>query len=354
MPLALLTATLALRAATTRTFLILNPAPGLFQPGKTNTVELKPIDTGVNWTEAVPSWNIEKPENAILTVEARLVYPDHATKYYSFGTWTYRLSLGQRASVTGQKDEDGNVLTDTLRTKNPGGALQFRLTGAMPAKGTPPKLTRLIVNVADTQAPETRDDLTSRHPAWGLIIDPPQRAQGWYPGGKALCSPTSVSMVLAYWAGRVGRKSLDKEVPEVQSGVFDSVYGGTGNWAFNASYAGSQTGLIGFAARLSGMDELESWITAGVPVVCSVSWYLLHGEPLKDDEEGHLVVLDGFMPNGDPVFNDPGDREQVRKMYKRADFEAAWNYSKRSVYVIGPSKLVQDTGALTALQSSQG
>lgn len=342
--LAALTAALAFQGVPCRTFLQLNPAPGLFQAGKTNTVELKPIETGVNWTEAIPSWNVDKPENAALTVEARVVYGDHATKYYFFGTWTYRAGMGQRASVVGQKDEDGTVLTDTLRIVKPGGALQFRLKGTMPAQGAAPKLTRFFVNVADTQAPPSPE--SEAHPAWGLVIDPPQRAQGWYPGGKALCSPTSVSMVLAYWAGRVGRKTLDKPVPEVQSGVYDSVYGGTGNWAFNVAYAGSQTGLLAFAGRLSGMDELESWIQAGVPVVCSVSWYLLHGQALKDDEEGHLVVLDGFMPNGDPVFNDPGDRNQVRKVYKRADFVAAWNYSKRTVYVIGPSKLVQDAGYL--------
>jgi hypothetical protein len=135
----------------------------------------------------------------------------------------------------------------------------------------------------------------------------------------------------------------------VQSSVFDSVYGGTGNWAFNTSYAGSKPGLMGYAARLNGIEDLESWIARGVPVVCSVSWYLLHGEELQSDEEGHLVVLDGFTPEGDPVFNDPGKRGDVRKIYKRNDFQKAWEYSKHTVYIITPPKFVTD-GDLTAIK----
>ena len=84
------------------------------------------------------------------------------------------------------------------------------------------------------------------------------------------------------------------------------------------------------------MAQLERWIEAKVPVVCSVSWYLLHGQELQKDENGHLIVLVGFTKEGDPIFNDPGDRKQIRKTYKRSDFEAAWNYSKRTVYLIYP------------------
>jgi len=42
----------------------------------------------VTWTEVVPSWNVDHAESAELTVEARVIYPDHTTKYYSFGHWS--------------------------------------------------------------------------------------------------------------------------------------------------------------------------------------------------------------------------------------------------------------------------
>jgi len=250
--------------------------------------------------------------------------------------------------VTGQKDADGTVLTDTLRMVRAGGAIQFRLTGRASGVGPLPKLARLFLNVCDTRPGEFsivhRDTPDG---VWGTVIDPPQYAQGDYPGGHGLCSPTSVAMVLGYWSARMGQKNLAKTVPQVQSGVYDAVYGGTGNWAFNTAYAGSEPGLLGYAARLNSIEDLERWIGRGIPVVCSVSWYELHGQALQSDEEGHLIVLVGFTKDGDPVFNDPGKRGEVRKIYKRSDFLLAWSYSKRTAYIICPPKFVDDTDVIT-------
>jgi len=344
MPIAAVFALLALQVAPTcQTYLLPNPASNLFAKDKVVQIELPPIPTDVAWTEALPSWNVDHADAADLVVEARVVYPDHATKYYSFGHWSGSDLIGLRSSVSGQKDEDGTVLTDTLRMTRPGGQIQFRLTGRVSGPGPLPKLSRLFVNVCDTR-PSTGLLVHSTHESpWGIVLDPPQFAQGDYPGGKGLCSPTSVAMVLSYWSGRMGAKNLAKTVAQVQSGVFDSVYGGTGNWAFNTAYAGSKPGLLGYAARLNSIDDLENWISKGIPVVCSVSWYQLHGQVLQSDEEGHLIVLVGFTKDGDPVFNDPGKRGEVRKVYKRSDFEVAWAYSKRTTYIICPPKFVDDT-----------
>lgn len=312
-----------------------DPAPSLFSLRESRQVELTPIATEVEWTEAVPSWNVDNPENAALTVEARVVYPDQTTKYYSFGTWTLSPAMGLRASVKGQKDDDGNVLTDTLRMKRPGGKLQFRLTGRTWQTGAIPRLKRLAVSFSA----DKKDEYFSpgNRSVWGKPpLEPPRRAQGDYPNGKVLCSPACVSMMLGYWAKKLGRQELDASVPSVESAVFDPVYGGAGNWSFNVAFAGSGRGLNARVERMSGVRELESYIGWGIPVICSVSWYLLHGEPIKDDEQGHLVVLVGFSNDGDPIFNDPGDRREVRKTYKRSDFEAAWDHSGRTTYVIQP------------------
>jgi len=358
--LVLLSASILQLQAGCKTYLIPDPAPAIFQKNKAITVELAPIDAGPDWTEAIPAWNVDHPELAELTVEARVVYADRTSKYYSFGTWSGSNLIGSRFSVKGQKDADGTVLTDTLRMERPGGQIQFRLTGrVIPARGSGalPKLTRLFVNVwspDQTQSlqPQAPSPEPQAHLAWGEAIDPPRLAQGDYPGGKGLCSPTSVAMVLDYWAARTGVKSLGASVPQVQSSVYDSVYAGTGNWALNTSYAGSKPGLLGYAARLSSIDDLERWIDKGVPIVCSVSWYLLHGEDLQSDEEGHLVVLVGFTSEGDPIFNDPGKRGEVRKVYKRADFLNAWAYSKHTVYVICPPKFVDDQDVVTVKRGS--
>jgi hypothetical protein len=63
---------------------------------------------------------------------------------------------------------------------------------------------------------------------------------------------------------------------------------------------------------------------------------MLRGLPLSPTESGHLVVLVGFTKDGEPVINDPAFKNQVRRVYKRSDFEKAWAYSKRTVYLVYP------------------
>src|SRR2546423_9795532 len=105
MPLAAIFAVLGLQAAQTcQTYLLADPAPALFSNVKSSFIELAPISTDLPWTEAIPSWNVSHPEKAELTIEARVLYPDHATKFYSFGTWSGSNLIGARASVKGQKD----------------------------------------------------------------------------------------------------------------------------------------------------------------------------------------------------------------------------------------------------------
>ena len=65
--------------------------------------------------------------------------------------------------------------------------------------------------------------------AWGVNLPVPARSQMVYAGGgEAWCSPTYLSMVMAYWAGRTGQPQLDQSVPAVAAGTYDYAYGGWG------------------------------------------------------------------------------------------------------------------------------
>ncbi len=172
-------------------------------------------------------------------------------------------------------------------------------------------------------------------PGQGLILGVPTRSQLDYPGGDAWCSPTSVSMVLSYWSGRLGRPDLNRAVPEVAAAVHDPGWPGTGNWPFNTAYAGSFPGMRGYVTRLGHVGELGSWIAAGVPVVTSVTYSILKGKP--DQGDGHLVVVVGFDERGDVVLNDPGTRIAMRKTVPRDRFAAAWAESHNTVYLIHPT-----------------
>lgn len=67
----------------------------------------------------------------------------------------------------------------------------------------------------------------------------PEFSQMVYPdGGPVWCSPTSVSMVLAYWLRETG--PCEPRVRAAVAGVYDWLYDGHGNWPFNTAYASSR------------------------------------------------------------------------------------------------------------------
>ena len=87
---------------------------------------------------------------------------------------------------------------------------------------------------------ETARAVPTSQAAWGTTLAVPERSQMVYPnGGPVWCSPTSTSMVMAYWSEKLGEPALNRPVPEVAAAVYDVVYRGNGNWPFNTAYAGA-------------------------------------------------------------------------------------------------------------------
>lgn len=292
----------------------------------------EPLRPGFGFDEAIVSWNVENPADAELKVEARAWRGETPTKWYTIAEWAQDATKSPRVSVNGQKDADGTVDTDTLVLKQPADRLEIRATVNTLAEGPTPRLRLLTASFLDSKLKTADEPKPSA--AWGETIDVPMRAQGDYPNGGVLCSATSTSMLLDHYSRVLNRPELDHDVPEVEANVWDSVYKGAGNWPFNVAYSGSFPGMRAYVARFEGVSDLEKWIAAGYPVACSVSFDMLKGAPTGGS--GHLVVLVGFTKDGDPVINDPARRGDVRHVYKRADFERAWLYSKRAVYVVHP------------------
>jgi hypothetical protein len=141
-------------------------------------------------------------------------------------------------------------------------------------------------------------------------------------------------MMMSYWAARLNRPELDKDVPEVAAAVYDRNWKGTGNWVFNTAYAGSFRGMRAYVARMTDLAELEDWVAAGIPVGLSLCYDRLRGK--GPGPSGHLVVCVGFTEAGDPVINDPGTRQHVRKVFPRKNLEYSWAYSKNAAYLIYP------------------
>ncbi len=288
------------------------------------------------WTELVMSWNATPPPGAGLQFEARAFRAEQATKYYTLGRWSADAAQ-PRESVRNQRDDAGDVETDTLALREPAGRFQLRVTELGGEQGSAVPVRFLGVSVLDPRVSVPVGKPDQR--AWGRALVVPERAQGNYPGGaQEWCSPTSVSMVLAYWARELGRPELDHDVPDVVKGVFDRNWPGTGNWPFNTAFAGSLPGMRAYVTRFTDVAELEAWVERGVPVVVSVCYDLLRGRP-RTRNSGHLVVCAGFTAEGDVVMNDPGTRDQVRKVFLRENLVRAWAHSKNTVYLIYPADL---------------
>jgi Peptidase_C39 like family len=294
--------------------------------------EFNGIRPGFNFNEVIPSWNIDNATNGAIRIELRLNTPTGKSKWYILGDWSGDKDWSPRQSTDGQKDEFANVLTDTFRSAQPTDSVDLKVTLKTRVADQKPKLKLLTLCFSDSSSIKEYESW-GKSSNWGSLTDVPQRAQGNYPNGGVLCSATSTSMMLSHYAKLLNQPEIDHDVPEVEASVWDPIYKGAGNWPFNTAYFGSFEGLRACVSRFTSLEDVEILTKAGIPVVCSVSLDILQGKP-KGKEGGHLVIVVGFEKDGTPIFNDPAFKAGVRKTYRRADFEKAWCYSKRTVYVM--------------------
>jgi hypothetical protein len=319
--------------------------------------------TTFGFMELVSSWNADTPQGTWIQVEVRATSAEdgHATKWYVLGRWAYGDADFHRTSVGGQGDKDGSVAIDTLLPKRPMSSYQLRLTlyRAVGTTGTP-RVTRLAAVASNPITIKPYSPSTTTMTS-GVELAVPRYSQethiGEYPqfdnGGEAWCSPTSTSMVVAYW-GRGPTAAdyayvradypaqADPVVDYAARYVFDYNYDGAGNWPFNTAYA-AHFGLEAEVTQLHSLAEAEQFIKAGIPLVASIAFNSgkLDGFFFKSTN-GHLMVIVGFTASGNPIVNDPAspDDASVRHVYDRAQFEDAWmTASGGIVYVIHPSSV---------------
>ena len=302
----------------------------------------------------IPSWNAETPAGSLVEVELQARTPEESeTGWYGLGRWTFADDAFARTSVPGQEDAFGSVATDTFRAAANLVAYRLRLT--LTESGHGPPVVRLLAAIASDADPAA-GDVSAPGAAAGVELAVPPYAQtihrGEYPqyggGGAAWCSPASTAMVLDYWGSGPSPANLawvdpalaDPCVDHAARFTFDAAYDGTGNWPFNTAYA-AHFGLDAFVTRLRSLQDAELFLAAGIPLVASIvaGPGELDGFPLPQGTAGHLVVIVGFTPTGDPVVNDPAaaSNDAVRRSYDRAQFERVWLAgSGGAVYVITP------------------
>jgi hypothetical protein len=269
---------------------------------------------------ALVSWNARAPRGSI---ELAALYADGTRSgWIPFARWAEE----ERRSLGGV-DGDFELALDTARAERPPAALLARSDVDLDALwlATPPERKPVARNGAREAA---------------LDLDVPAYSQylASQPTERGLCSPTSLAMLLAFWGLRLG-------AARVAEGVRDAAYGGTGNWAFNAAFAGSH-GFAAATAYLRDLHQVRRFIAAGIPLAVSIAWN--EGElpfPPLPASDGHLLVVRGFSAEGAVLVNDPAHR-RLRVAYPADAFERAWLGHGGIAYLVAPAERADDLVAL--------
>jgi hypothetical protein len=310
---------------------------------------------GFGLTQLIASWEATTPANSWIEVRVRGRAGTATSSWDILGRWAASDRKVRRTSVGGQQDDLADVAVDTWRVGDAAGVssyqVQVRLMRRAGAASRSPGVDTL--HTVSSRLPAGVPPVSKPGAGVGTTIDVPRYSQmvhtGHSPqfggGGQAWCSPTSVSMVLAHYDALpgpgsykwVGADHTDQWVDQAARATYDLAYEGTGNWPFNTAYAATRTDGA-FVTRLESLRAAEKYVTAGIPLVLSISFRSggLTGAPISSTA-GHLLVLVGFTASGDPVVNDPASRSRsgVRRTYDRAELEAAWlGGSGGTTYVI--------------------
>src|SRR2546423_630534 len=165
---------------------------------------------GLAFNGLVSSWNGKTPVGTWVQSEVQPQLNDgHWAKWYIRGRWSSSDTDFHRTSVRGQGDADGFVAIDTLFAKDhPAVAYRLRLTLYRRAgSNATPTATRYSAVASNlTNEKNTFPSPTSMNGGTvnlGVPAFSQELHHGEYPqfdgGGEAWCSPTSTSMVVAYW-----------------------------------------------------------------------------------------------------------------------------------------------------------
>lgn len=326
-------------------------------------------EPGFAFKVLVPSWRVDTPPGNWVEVAVQVRTATTESGWFPAGTWAFHDEIN-RASIKEHKDGVGVFAVDTFTAHDdaPGGLpVAYRLranvhgcSGLMPAVG------QLAASTATPGElpPSPSKPIKQEHRELTMAGFSQSTHRGEYAqfggGGQVWCSPTSVAMVMRYWGIGPTDDELaqlppddvfdaharhDPQVPWAALHSWDYSYRGTGNWSFSTAYA-AHYGLDGSVRHYSSLRDIERWIDDQVPVIVSIRWDNDSDEPLHnldgasvEHSNGHLLVVAGFTSDGDVIAVDPAapDNDQVRRVYRRDQFEHNWLRGSHGVtYIIKP------------------
>ena len=219
----------------------------------------------------------------------------------------------------------GAVNVDNLVLDQPANAYQFRATLLSFAidRSVNPSIRRITVSYSGVvDDPAERKKLSPPIQIDGDWVQParsvPAQGAEVKPLSAQICSPTSTSMVMAYWG-------VDRPTQENALAIYDEAHDMFGNWNRAVQCAGS-LGLDAWLARFRNWDQVKAMIARGQPIVAGIKFK--KGEfpsSVLSSTAGHLIVIRGFTKDGDVIVNDPGSRLRGNGVvYKANELAHAW------------------------------
>jgi predicted double-glycine peptidase len=152
--------------------------------------------------------------------------------------------------------------------------------------------------------------IMSASPPRGIWIDVPFVAQT-----KDGCGSASLSMVMQYWAGKMGQAAQPSaDVERIQRALYSPAEGGILASGMERYLAESGFRVFAFQAQ---WEDLRHEIQQGRPLIVSL-------RASAPSHALHYVVVVGIDPERHDLFlNDPAQQKMLR--ISREGFESEWN-----------------------------
>jgi hypothetical protein len=299
------------------------------------------VTSPAGFDEALISWNVTCLNSAGARFDVRV-----STDGEAWSPWMYIGSWGLDGTPPGAVTscDGGAVDIDYFRGQRTFAALQYR---AMNAASAGTVLVDRVTVTLSAPAEAWPPGSVYEGPETPIAIEVPFRTQRTDKPELAgrLCSPTSVTMVLA-------ERGIDSPVGTVSELVYDKAHDMYGVWPRNIQGAYAM-GLPGELRRFSDWGEVERMLRAGTPIIASIR--VGPGELSEapyGDTDGHLIVITGLRRRGDRVevlVNDPAatDARRGQLAYDVGDMTRVWMLNTRgTAYVLFPRPRAQQSGGM--------
>jgi hypothetical protein len=273
--------------------------------------------------EALVSWNLDLEPGAAARIEARAGRWDDPLQATP---WLFVGYAGAAPAAEGlQNGGFAQVDVDVLRSRVPLGWIEVRVSNTGRA---PLRIERIDLTLRDRHRRSALAALaSSKRAVCALAV--PARSQRYHTGalGSRLCSPTSVSMVLAY-------HGIELPTLTLAASSHDALHDLYGNWPRNVQ-AAREHGVEGYLTAIAHWSEAESLLARGIPLVISIAADEgeLRGAPYARTG-GHLLVLRGVDARGDLLTIDPASSTQPERTYRRGDLTRCWLGRGGTCYVL--------------------